>query len=493
MDLFSTLILAAVIIGLIFIMFLKKSNLYAKMPPGPTPLPLIGNMLQVNSRTPHESFMKLSETYGPVMTVYLGPHPMVVLVGLQAIEEALLQQADAFSGRACLPMFKKLTDGFGVAFTNGENWKQLRRFSIKTLRDYGVGRRSIEEWIQEEAQNLVKEFKKYQGSPFDPKVILSCAVCNVICSVLYGKRFDYKNAIFTHLVSVVTTVIALLSTPMTQLYNIFPNLCKFLPGSHKELFKKIEEMNTIIKSTILECSENLSNDTPQNFVDSFLLKMKEEKENPNSSFTYDDLLGTISNLFMAGTETTSTTLRYGLMLLIKYPHIQENIQKEIEAVIGHKRSPCMEDRKKMPFTDAVIHEIQRFSDLLPLNVIHTTTKDTIFQGYFIPGGTMVSPLLHSLLFDKTLWESPNSFNPGHFLDEHGHFKMNPAFLPFSTGKRICIGEHLARTELFLFMTTLLQNFSFRSIEDPEHIDLTPDESSFVKVPRPYKLLICPHH
>uniref|UniRef100_A0A8C4RDT7 Cytochrome P450 2B19-like n=1 Tax=Erpetoichthys calabaricus TaxID=27687 RepID=A0A8C4RDT7_ERPCA len=487
----STLVLAAIVLLILLALSRKDSARYAKMPPGPTPLPLIGNILKVNGRTPHESLVKMSKTYGPVMTVKFGSQPVVVLVGLDAVHEALVQQADVFAGRANIPLFMKVTDGTGIGMTNGECWKQLRRFSMATLKDFGVGKRSIEDCIREEAKYLVKEFQKYEGSPCDPMYFLSTAVCNVICSVVCGERFEYQDENFIELMSVINTIIYQMSTPLAQLYNVFPNILRFLPGPQHIVLQKIKEYQKMVAAIVEKHMDTVTAGSPRDFIDVYIMKMKQESNNPGTNFTYENLHGTVSNLLMGGTETTSTTLRYGLLILIKYPHIQGKIQHEIDTVIGRERNPAYEDRKKMHYTEAVIHEIQRFIDLAPVNLMHATTKDTIFRGYTIPSGTAVIPLLHSCLFDSKHWETPYSFNPNHFLDENGCFKMNPAFLPFSAGKRVCLGEGLARMELFLFFTILLQNLSFRSIVKLAEINLSPDESSFVKLPRPYNFLVYP--
>ncbi|MBN3290244.1 CP2BJ protein, partial [Polypterus senegalus] len=491
MELFWTLVLSAMVLGLLLLLFQEHSSRYQRMPPGPTPLPLIGNMLQLNSKAFHESFMELKEKYGPVMTVHLGPMPLVVLVGFEAVHEALVQQADVFAGRAVPPLIKELSLDCGFVQSNGERWKQLRRFSLSTLRDFGMGRSRIEKWIQEEVKYLINEFRKTKGSPCEPTLFLNRAVSNVICSIVFGQRFDYQDENFVKLLTLVDNSMHLFSKPITLLYNIFPALIKLIPGHFKKMLFNVNEIKQFTSAIIDKHKATLVSDSPRDFIDSFLIKMKQESKNPNTEFNYDNLSIIILDFLTAGMETTSTTLRYGLLILMKYPHIQEKVQKEIDAVIGRDRAPAMEDRRKMPYADAVFHEIQRFIDLLPLNVLHMTTKDTVFRGYTIPEGTMVVPMLHSVMFEKTKWATPDSFNPGHFLDENGCFRMSSSFMPFSTGKRKCAGEGLAMMELFLFFSTLLQNFSFFPTEEPANISLSPDSKLIFKILRPYKFMAIP--
>ncbi|XP_070684734.1 cytochrome P450 2C31-like [Pempheris klunzingeri] len=142
----------------------------------------------------------------------------------------------------------------------------------------------------------------------------------------------------------------------------------------------------------------------------------------------------------------------------------------------------MENRKSLPFTDAVIHEVQRFLDIVPFSVPHYALKDISFRGYTIP---------KSVLREEKQWATPWSFNPKNFLDHNGNFKKNPAFLAFSAGKRACVGESLARMELFIFLVSLLRHFSFSCPEGPDSIDLVPEFSSLANVPRRYEIIATP--
>ncbi|MEE6502690.1 hypothetical protein FKM82_004604 [Ascaphus truei] len=172
----------------------------------------------------------------------------------------------------------------------------------------------------------------------------------------------------------------------------------------------------------------------------FICKVKEDKD---SSFNKKNLLNTPVDLFIAGTETSTTTLRWALLFMLLYPDVQSKVQEEIDRVIGRDRKPTMGDKLKMPYTNAVIHETQRYGDIVPLSVPHMTYRDTEIQGYFIPKGIAVLTNLSSVLKDETVWEKPHQFYPEHFLDADGKFVKREAFMVFSAGRRFCPGEQLS--------------------------------------------------
>ncbi|XP_019201263.1 cytochrome P450 2K6 isoform X5 [Oreochromis niloticus] len=359
--------------------------------------------------------MELSRKYGSVFTVYLGPKKVVILAGYKTVKEALVDYDEVFGDRISLKVLDDYSQGHGLLWSNGETWKEMRRFALTNLRDFGMGKRACEDKIIEECQHLIDIFENFKGEAFDTTHPIIYAVSNITCSIVYGSRFEYNDPEFTSMIDRVNRNAKILGSPSIQ-----------------------------------------------------------ESGITNSHFHDDNLLITVMNLFAAGTETTSTTLRWGLLLMAKYPKMQDEVQEELRRVIGD-RQVQVADRKNLPFTDAVIHEIQRLSSIVPTALPHKTTRDVTFQGHFIEKGTTVFPLLTSVLHDPNEWERPHSFYPAHFLDKEKKFVKRDAFIPFSAGRRICLGESLARMELFLFFTTLLQHFRFTPAPgvSEEELDLTP--------------------
>ncbi|KAM9323981.1 cytochrome P450 2F3-like [Gastrophryne carolinensis] len=497
----SSAILLILIFGVSYILLLFKrlTKERAALPPGPLPLPIVGNLLQIDSNKFITSLMELKEKYGSVYTLYLGPRPGIVICGYDAVKEALVDQNDVFGDRGRYPVFQDYLGFHDIAFNNGESWKPLRRFTLLTLRNFGMGKKSLEMRVVEDAQRLIKEFEKakgldlniicfwHTGEPINPKSLISQAVFSVICSVIYGSRLDDKK--LEEITDHINTIFLILSSIWGRLYNAYPTLMQYLPGRHKELARRFKKLYEIINEQIKYHEKTLDPENPRDYIDCFLIKMKEEKDIVNTAFFNESLARTIQNLMFGGTETISSTLRYGLMVLLKHPEVAEKMQQEIDQVIGRDRFPSLEDKKEMPYTEAAISEIQRFCDVLPADLPHLTNRDTIFRGYKIPKGTYVTPLLTSVHYDPKYYAKPKTFNPNNFLDVNGLYKKNDAYLPFSAGRRICPGETLARMELFIFFTSLLQKFNFKPVVPKEELDLSPRECGFGNVAHEYEIRV----
>ncbi|KAF7235654.1 Cytochrome P450 2J2 [Varanus komodoensis] len=318
------------------------------------------------------------------------------------------------------------------------------------------------------------------GQPFDPHLQIKNAVSNIICSITFGDRFDYSDSKFHKLLHLTDKISELQGNTWIKLYQAFPTIMKYFPGPHHTIFKNWGLFKSFVREIIDKHKEDWNPHETRDFIDAYLNEMAKEDAAP--SFHEENLLHCALDLFSAGTETTSATLRWALLYMALHPDIQAKVQAEIDSVIGQSRQPATEDRDRMPYTNAVIHEVQRISNILPLNVPRMTTRDTNVAGFCLPKGSMLITNLTSVLLDKDEWETPDVFNPGHFL-ENGHFRKREAFIPFSAGKRACLGEQLARTELFLFFTALIQKFTF---QPPEDVTLSLDcRMGISMAPQPY--------
>uniref|UniRef100_A0A3B5PRF0 Cytochrome P450 2K4-like n=1 Tax=Xiphophorus maculatus TaxID=8083 RepID=A0A3B5PRF0_XIPMA len=478
-----------IIIGFHFFLSKSRPQGHRQGPPGPKPLPIIGNLLQLDVKRLDQAFLKLSKTYGSVFTVHMGPKKTVVLTGYKTVKEAFVSYAEEFGERVASTVTKEANLHHGIVWTNGDSWKEMRRFALTNLKDFGMGKRVCEEKIIEECHILIQKLKEFKGNTFDLSQHMNNAVCNVICSMVYGKRFEYDDLEFTNVVNRTTQGLQLLGSP---LYNMFPKIGKLVFSARKkmsDIFAANKQHHLMLLNRL---KETLSPQMCRGVADAFLIRQQQLKESgiTDSHYHNDNLLVTIMNLFSAGTETTSSTLRWAFLFMAKYPKIQDQVRQELRNVIG-SRQVQVEDRQNLPFTDAVIHEIQRMANILPLAISHRTSQDITFHGYFIEKGTPVIAVLTSVLQDENEWEKPNVFYPGNFLSKDGKFLKRDAFLPFSAGRRVCLGESLARMELFIFFATLLQHFRFSPPPGvtEEELDLTPRVGATLS-PQPHTLCSC---
>ncbi|XP_048847068.1 cytochrome P450 2K1-like isoform X2 [Brienomyrus brachyistius] len=358
-----------------------------------------------------------------------------------------------------------------------ENGRYRQYFMIfQKAKDFGMGKRGSEEKIIEEIHYMSEVFENFKGKPFDASEAVNQLISNIISSIVYGSRFEYDDPEFQRMVNRGKKNAKLMVSPTIQLYNMFPRLGPWLKD-WITLKKNIESNIEQVKGLVKNLQETLNAEDRRCLVDSFLIRQQEIKKSREQESPYyheNNLIITVTNLFAAGTDSTVNTLRWGLLLMAKYPHIQDHVQEELDRVTGGRQTR-MVDRRNLPYTDAVLHEIQRLANIAPMSIPHITSCDVLFRGYHIKKGTTVIPLLTSVLYDESEWETPHTFNPGHFLDYHGQFRKRDAFMPFSAGRRACLGESLARMELFLIFTSLLQKFRFTppSGVSESDLDLTP--------------------
>uniref|UniRef100_H0XVE0 Cytochrome P450 family 2 subfamily J member 80 n=1 Tax=Otolemur garnettii TaxID=30611 RepID=H0XVE0_OTOGA len=465
----QTLLLGAV--TFLFLADFLKSRRRKNYPPGPWRLPpFLGNTFTKKFSSNYLTIFQIVKKYGNIVSLEFGSISSVVITGLPLIKEALIHMDQNFVNRPIFPMQERVLQGNGLVLSKGQVWKEQRRFALTALRNFGLGRKSLEERIQEEACHLVEAMKEENGQPFDPHFKINNAVSNIICSITFGKRFEYQDGEFQELLRLLDEIIYMETSFANQLYNFFPWIMKFLPGPHQTVFRNWEKLKLFVSHIVEKHKRDWNPDETRDFIDAYLKEIAKNASNATSSFHEDNLIGCTLDLFFAGTETTSTTLRWGLLYMALYPDIQvSKVPGRSQRVIGQEQLPSVAARESLPYTNAVIHEVQRMGNIIPLNVPREVAADTTLAGYHLPKGTMVFTNLTALHRDPAEWARLDTFNPEHFL-ENGQFKKREAFLPFSIGKRACPGEQLARTELFIFFTCLMQKFTFRP---PNNEKLSP--------------------
>ncbi|KAG2461695.1 cytochrome P450 2J2-like [Polypterus senegalus] len=481
--------------ALIFIVVLLLVSDYLKnrdgknFPPSPIWVPFVGDLLSMTSDQPHQYLAKLTEKYGDIYSLRLGGSKTVIVNGYKLAREALLTQGYALTGRPQPAIYDRIYKKPGMALSNGYTWKEHKRFVLTTLRNFGVGKKSLESIIMEEAKFFVEAFEEERGQPFNPHYMINNAVSNIICSIVLGHRFEYSDSHYREIQHLMNKGVFLEGSWWAWAYNAFPRLMRYLPGDHNKLFSSYGKVQDFLREEIRNHKKDLDPTSPRDFIDAYLKEMEKRKNDPAAEFNDDALCSDTFDLFVAGSETTATAIRWALLFMAQNPHIQEKVQAEIDSVLGQTHLPSIEDKINMPYTEAVVHEIQRVGDIVPVNLVKMTMEDMTIGGYLIPKDTAVLINLSSVLHDKNEWETPDTFNPGHFLTPDGKFRRKEAFMPFSAGKRPCLGEPLAKIELFLFFTCLLRKFTFRA---PEGTSLTSDAiTGFTRAPVPYKICAIP--
>uniref|UniRef100_A0AAZ3RE19 Uncharacterized protein n=1 Tax=Oncorhynchus tshawytscha TaxID=74940 RepID=A0AAZ3RE19_ONCTS len=457
-------------------------------PPGPRPLPILGNLLQLDPVNPLKDLEGLKRRYGNVFSLYIGSRPAVVLNGLEVVREALVTRAAEYAGRPTHMMVSHLFKGKGIVMANyGSSWRDHRRFALTTLRNFGLGKRSMEERILEEVSHICTELESSSGGSMDPQHLFHLAASNIICSLIFGERFEYDDQVILTLIQRLEEFTKEALGPWAMLYEIIPVL-RPLPLPFRNVFHKFDKMKEHIKKVVTKHKHSRVAGEPRDLLDCYLDQIDKTADG-GSTFNDAQMVSLLLDLFIAGTDTTSNTLRSAMLYLMTNQHcvfVPDRCHREIAEVLEGRADASFEDRHAMPYVQATIHEAQRMSDTVPLSVFHTTCSNTQINSYQLPQGTVVIPNLSSVLHEEGQWKFPHEFNPENFLNEVGEFVKPEAFLPFSAGSRVCLGEGLARMELFLVLVTLLRRYRFVWPEDGG----VPDFSLIfggTQSPKPYRL------
>ncbi|XP_040426510.1 cytochrome P450 1A4-like [Cygnus olor] len=457
-----------------------------KPPPGPRGLPVVGNALELR-KDPHLALTRLSQKYGDVMEVAIGTQPVLVLSGLDTLRQALVRQGEDFMGRPDLPSFKYISNGQSLAFSPdaGDVWKARRRLAQNALKTFSIAASPtssssclLEEHVSKEAAYLVTKFLQLmeEEQSFDPYRYLVVSVANVICAMCFGKRYDHNDQELLSLVNDSNEFgdVAAAGNPSD-----FIPLLRYLPSRTMDLFKDINRrFNLFIEKIVQDHYATFNKEHIRDITDSLIGHCQERKttgEDTHIQLSDQSIIAIVNDLFGAGFDTVTTALSWCLMYAAFYPDIQKKIQDELDQTIGRERRPRLSDRGTLPYTEAFILEMFRHSSFLPFTIPHRTTKATALNGYYIPKDTCVFVNQWQVNHDEKLWQDPSAFKPERFLNAAGteiNRTESDKVLTFGLGRRRCIGESIGRWEVFLFLTTLLQQLEF-SLAPGEAVDITP--------------------
>ncbi|KAF8372532.1 hypothetical protein PRIPAC_78961 [Pristionchus pacificus] len=457
---------------------IKYYRFVATFPKGPFPLPFIGNFLEFDWQAQYKTFQRLAKQQGGIYTVF-SPIPFVQITDYEIIKEAFVDKGEDFVGRPDNEVIQEaftLHPNSGVINSNGEIWRENRRAAISIMRDFGMGKNLMEEQVR----SSVADYTVHLDGIEDKEHVnfrwpIQVMVANIINDVLFGFRYkyddcqplmDYVNGFSKMMEDMTQNPGFFLALAVPAIRN-WPVIGWYTVGKQRAEFQKLSQY--IVKN-VDKCLKDYNvEDEPTCFVHAY-----KQKIGQNEYLDETNLMATCADFFLAGMETTTTTLRWGMLFFAVNQDAQEKLRKEIHEVVGTERLPQMADQPKMPYARACVLEMQRRANILQTNV-RVTVRDVEIRGHTIPKGTWVNGDIHYLMANDPMFENPEEFRPERYLHDDGKTMRKELVehtIPFSIGKRVCAGEGIARVELFLGLTSTFQHFRLSACEGAD-IDLTP--------------------
>nr|XP_054773874.1 cytochrome P450 1A1-like [Lytechinus pictus]XP_054773875.1 cytochrome P450 1A1-like [Lytechinus pictus] len=461
-------------------------------PPGPRGLPIVGSILSMND-SPEVVFGKWSKQYGDIFGFKVGERWMVVINRQALIKEAVLKQGVDFADRPDFYSMDIFTEGYkDIAFSPySETWKLHRKLAHSALRHFATGK-PLQDLISSVYPKIERYLAEKEGKPVDPKLLLTLLMYNVLTQMCFGTSYELESPVVVKWVKMADEFNEQFGLGLAA--DFFP-WAKYVPSSGPRFIKNSSKGFFAMMRALADESRKKYDSENINDFYSLLLKAQDDarKEGENvDKLTDTHIFQTILDIFSAGTQTTIETLYWAMALLVTYPEFQKKVQTEIDDVIGRDRLPTINDRGKLPHTEATLYEVMRYSSILPTAVPRATTRDTTLGGYSIPKGAVVMINTYSMHYDPQEWDQPDKFLPDHFLSSSGTVRDHPpSFLPFGAGRRGCLGEAVAKADLFLIFTWFMQNYTFSRVPGKESEDILKmiPQTASGRLLRPYEIMI----
>lgn len=426
--------------------------------------------------------------------VYFGRDPHVIVGDFSILKEIMTQHSNNIinTSHSLINDILKEND-LGIVAARDDNWRTQRSTAISILRSLGMGTDVMAGKIQVEVSVLIETISAAGGRPMDLRIPVSQCMTNVISTLTLGERFNIDDPGLVRLVRNVSSVIKYAT--YVHLLTSFKFLLYVL-GDLFHLKKWSEACHTLtdfIGAYIAKWNHPTQNvDPPETFITAYLREIRKAKNTGSLSYLSErNLKSIVRVLFVAGTESTASTIMWFLLYMLHNPTVQENIYNEITAKIGTRCLPSMADKPKLVYLNAVILETFRMSNVVPTGQRREVSASFEVHGFTIPKGCAVWPLNFLIHHDKKIWGDPENFRPERFIGSDGTLQTPDQLIPFGIGKRICIGEGLARMELFLFLSAMCQRFKFVAADTSQELPTLEKCFAAVCSPRDFHIRAIP--
>ena len=483
-------LIATIILGIFWIVKRLQERRVKAIPPGPMPLPFIGTLYKhAMFPLPYE-LNALSKHYGNIMSIRIGFKQVVVLSEINIIQEALSMEAFANRGMADTYTFRLLCENNGL-FRADYNQKMIkdRKHIMTSFQKLGVGKSLMEDVILREVSGISEYFNTLTENTIDPSRIINLAIANIILHLIFDIRFDYNDADL-QLITDGTTEITRDLYYITAI-DLLPIL-QYLPpfrGFLRRWLKLARDLLHVGGKYVQFVIDRFEPGQESCLADLWLQQHYDCKDD-SLKYDHGELTFLLVDLTIAGLETSAHTLKWFVIYITNRPALQQKLFEEIRSNVGLSREVKISDKESLPLLQATIQETQRMCNVVPLVLRQTNkTRDIQLHDYTIEKGTIILANAVGVHNNVTTWKDPDVFRPERFLSA-GAKKVVPNrhMMPFGLGKRSCAGDILAKQELFLITSNLVQKFAFCLPEGKEEIDERPLQGTFW-VPRPYKINI----
>ncbi|XP_053769742.1 steroid 21-hydroxylase [Desmodus rotundus] len=398
----------------------------------------------------------LAQRLGPIYRLRLGLQDVVVLNSKRTIEEAMVKKWVDFAGRPQIPSYK-LVSRHSQDLSLGDYsllWKAHKRLTRSALL-LGM-RSSMEPLVEQLTREFCERMRARAGAPVAIQKEFSFLTCSIICCLTFG---DQEDTLVHVIHGCVQDLMKTWDHWSIQILDILPFLRFFPSPGLRRLKQAVQNRDHIVEEQLRRHKESMVAGHWRDMTDYMLQGAgKPRAQEAPGQLLEGHVHMSVVDLFVGGTETTSTTLSWAVAFLLHHPEVQQRLQEELDRELGPGAGSSQvpyKDRTRLPLLNATIAEVLRLRPVVPLALPHRTTRPSSIFGYDIPEGTVVIPNLQGAQLDETVWERPHEFWPDRFLAPGA----SPGALAFGCGARVCVGEPLARLELFVVLARLLQAFT----------------------------------